>query len=388
MLVAGATVPRLAQGELQPSTKVPCISEACDRYLAQKKLPPRTEGEVRSSLRLFVDRVGDKTLDEVTRRDFQSFAEYLAAQVIGGKTAGSIVRPASRATVKKRIGLLRAVFNHAIAKDEFSGPNPAAGINVDTYVARPNRALMPKKRRFSVDEMNAIFRHPWFTGCASASQTHLRGAHRLNGSEYWVPVLAALTGCRASELGGLMLSEVRLGDARPHLVIRDNIYRRTKGGYARKVPLLDALLTLGFEAYIRRIEATGADRVFPDWTPPKGKESKRNDDKAWSNGKIIRAFNRTVIPSTLGDRLAQGARQEVTFHSFRGAFKAMLGNPEFKLHPNIINEVLGHSKTDMDAVYVGELPIEETYPAIRKCSYNGLMLPATPLENSLMIPDA
>ena len=321
---------------------------------------------------------GNKRLDELSRRDFQNYAQHLAKQVIGGKTEGSIVRPPSSATVKKRIGLLRSVINHAIDRDHFAGPNPASGIKVDAFVERPNRSVMPVKRRLSVEEMNLLFQHPWFTGCASETNTHAAGRCRLKGQEYWVPVVAALTGCRAGELGGLMLAEVMLDGTTPHLLIRDNKYRRTKGGYARKVPLLDALLDLGFAKYVDSVRKSGADRLFPDWQPPKGKNTDRNDDKAWSNGKIIRAFNRTVIPTMLNGRLIEGARQEVTFHSLRGAFKAMLGNAEYKLNQNIINEVIGHAKSEMDARYIGEISIEETYPAIRECRYIGLKLPISP----------
>jgi integrase len=374
-IIEGRVTPRLAERKMACENAILTLGEAVARYLEHQKRPTRTETEVRSSLRLFEQIIGNKRLDALTRKDFQSYAEYLSKQVIGGKTAGSVSRPASLATVRKRIGLLRTVINHAIHRDWFGGPNPASGIKVEAYVARPNRALMPEKRRLTVDEMNLVFQHPWFTGCASQTQTHVSGQHRLRGSEYWVPIVAALTGCRASELGGLMVSEVMIDDTYPHLIIRDNSYRRTKGGYSRKVPILDALISIGFPEYVRAIQASGADRLFPDWLSPKGKESTRNDDKAWSNARILRAFNRTVIPNMLKGRLLPGARQEVTFHSFRGAFKAMLGSADYRLHPNIINEVLGHAKTALDMRYVGEVPIEETYPAVRACMYKGLILP-------------
>lgn len=373
-LLMGNAVPRLPDSP-KGSSSVPTLSEAVESYLKQRDLPVRTATEVKSSLRLFVGVIGNKRLDALTPRDFKAYAEHLASQTIGGKTAGSVVRPASRATLKKRIGLLRAAINHAIQTDRFSGPNPAGGINVDAYAARSNRAIMPEKRRFKVDEMNLIFKHPWFTGCASPSQTHKPGNYRLTGSEYWVPVVAAYTGCRASELGGLMMDEVLLDSAHPHLVIRDNKWRRTKKGEARDVPVLDALMELGFADYVERVWRSGAERLFPDWEAPNGKDSDRNDDKQWSNGKIIRAFNRTVIRQMLGHQLATGARLEVTFHGFRGAFKAMLGHSDYKVHPNIIHEVLGHEKGGMDTVYVGTISIEETYPAIRRCRHKGLFIP-------------
>lgn len=375
-LIEGKTVPHLIANAPKAREAAVRLSTAVESYLQQKQLPTRTETEVRSTMRLFAKVIGDKRLDALSRKDFQEFAKHLASQTVGGQTAGSIQRAPSRATLRKRIGLLRAVINHAIETGQFSGLNPASGIKVEAFAAPSNPAIMPKKRRFSIDEMNLIFQHPWFTGCASPSQTHVPGNHRLQGAEYWAPVMAALTGCRASELGGLMLSEIILPGPCPHIIIRDNKYRRTKTGNARKVPVLDALIDLGFNKYVETVTATGADRLFPDWTPPKAANSGRNDDKQWSNGKIIRAFNRTVVPKMLGARLPADARLEVTFHGFRGAFKAMLGGAEYRLHPNIINEVIGHAKLEMDQRYVGELTIDETYPAIHSCRYHGLNIPS------------
>ena|GEM_PF-1497960 len=377
-LIEGKRTPQLTAPRAVAKPTVPTLNDAVHQYLDHRKLPVRTEAEVRSSLLLFEKLFGNKRLDELARRDFQNYAEHLAKQVIGGKTIGSIVRPPSSATVKKRIGLLRSVINHAIDRDSFSGPNPASGIKVDAYVERPNRAIMPAKRRFSVEEMNLIFQHPWFTGCASETNVHAPGNHRLRGQEYWVPVVAALTGCRASELGGLMLSEVFVEGETPHLLIRDNKYRRTKKGYQRKVPLLDALFDLGFAQYVEEVGKSGVDRLFPDWRPSKSKNSDRNDDKRWSNAKILRAFNRTVIPNALGERLLPGARREVTFHAFRGTFKGMLQSNEYKLHANIINEVVGHTKDEMDRRDIGEVALEETYPAVRSCRFNGLIIPPSP----------
>lgn len=374
-LIMGERAPRLLHTASAEEKSVPTLREVVDAYLKQRNLPARTATEVKSSLRKFENLIGNKRLDALTRGDFQTYAKHLASQTVGGKTAGSVARPTSPATLRKLIGLLRAAINHAIETDKFTGKNPAGDINVDRYATPPNKAIMPEKRRFRIDEMNLIFQHPWFIGCASPSRSHQPGNYRLTGSEYWVPVVAAYTGCRASELGGLMLDEVRLDGHYPHFVIRDNKWRRTKKGESRNVPVLDALLELGFASYVERVGKSGAERLFPDWEQPSGKSTDRNDDNQWSNGRVIRSFNRTVIRQMLGNRLPSDARQEVTFHGFRGAFKAMLGNSEYKLHPNIIHEVVGHEKGGMDAIYVGEIPIEETYPAVRGCRYKGLIVP-------------
>jgi integrase len=236
---------------------------------------------------------------------------------------------------------------------------------------------MPDKRRLQISELNDLFAHPWFTGCASPNERYKAGSYRLSGSEFWVPIVALYTGCRAAELGGMKVADVRLEDSHPHLIVRDNEYRRTKAQRTRRVPILDALITLGFPAYLNRIREAGHDRLFPDWTARLRKGAGPGDDPAWSNSGIIRAFNRKVIPAALGDRLPQGARREVTFHSLRGAFKAMLaaGN---NIHPVLVNAVVGHKNEEMDGRYIGEATIEETYPVVHAANFNGLLLPKAP----------
>lgn len=348
------------------------LREVVDRYKAFKGFSRKAESEIDLTLTIFESVVGNKELSTLTKSDFHRFVEHLASSTVGGKSAGSIRRAVSSQTVKKRLGILCTVINFAISRDWFDKLNPAAGINIDAFVKKPDKALMPDKRPFKTAELSALLQHPWFTGCSSSSDTHTAGTHRLRGAEFWVPIVALLTGCRASELGGLRVDEVYEDDKHPHLVIRANKYRRVKNAEERDVPLLDALVDLGFKDYVKRIRKSGADRLFPDW------EKGAGDSSGWGNSKLIRAFNRTVIPTALKSTLAPDARTAVTFHNLRSAFKTMLVSSEKSLHPNIINEVIGHAKGEMDARYVGKVPIEVTYEAVKDCMYKGLVLPKAP----------
>jgi integrase len=224
--------------------------------------------------------------------------------------------------------------------------------------------------------LTLILQHPWFTGCESSKRIHEPGDFHLSGAHYWAPILAMHTGCRAGELGGLRIDEIRLDHRHPHIVVQDNIYRTTKGSYRRRVPILDVLLEHGFGDFVERQASAGHDRLFDDWEPPAGKVDA--NATAWSNSRIIRSFNRTVVRQQLGSLLVPGARQEVTFHGFRGAFKTLLTRPEYHLNPNYIHEVVGHAKLGLDQRYIGEIPLEDTYPAVRGCRYQGLMLPPAP----------
>jgi hypothetical protein len=60
----------------------------------------------------------------------------------------------------------------------------------------------------------------------------------------------------------------------------------------------------------------------------------------------------------------------------------MLGLKKHQVPVNVINEVIGHSKGELDKRYVGTIPLDETYPAIRACGWDGLKIPAAPTRST------
>ena len=355
--------------------KAPLISEVVGSYLS-RKVRKRTINEIKGALAAFLSSVGDLPLDEIDRSHFQRFCGAEGSKDIGGKSANSVNRPMSAATLRKKVALLRAAINQAIERGEYEGENPAAKLNPVAFTRPVPRWTMPRKRPFTVEELNVLFAYPWFVGCRSASEPHQPGDHRLSGMHYWVPILAMFTGCRAGELGGLMLSEVREKGSYPHLRIQDNKFRSTKKGYSRNIPLLDHLVELGFNEFVAAARMRGQTRLFEDWRPPAARTL--SDDLAWSNGAMIRSFNHTVLPKVFPDMLRPGVRRELTFHSFRGAFKSMLGLLRHQIPVNYIHEVVGHAKPDLEERYTGEIPLEETYPAIHGRRFAGLIVPPAP----------
>jgi len=363
----------ISVASLEPeSTKSPLLSEAVDEFVTGLH-KTRTVNEVRGALNAFVKLHGDLSLNELKREHFIQLCRQEGSRDIGGKTRGSVCRPMSAETIKKKISLLRTVINRAIDQGHFTGPNPASAINSEAFVRRGSARTMPDKRPFELSELQEIFAYPWFTGCATPTKIHQPGAYRLTGMHYWGPVVALLTGCRAGEIGGLKLDEIFLDAPHPHLLIRDNEFRTTKGSYRRKVPLIDQLMALGFGKFVEQRRKVNGLRLFDDWKPPSGKDP--FSDPAWSNGAMVRAFNTTLIPHTVGKRFVADARNEVTFHSFRGAFKTLLGLAKYSVPTNYIHEVIGHSKGQLDKRYVGEIPLSETFPAIQKCKFDGLEIP-------------
>ena len=357
----------------------PTISVATETYLQaggrNGPFPNKTVQSVKRSLREFIELVGDRRLHEITPTDVKAYAGALAQRTVGGRSEGSIERHLSQQTIQKALTSIRAAIELAIDRDEFSGPNPASGIKLGRIAKASDPVKMPSKRPFENGELIALLSHPWFAGCASPDRTYEAGSYRLNDVRFWAPIVALLSGMRAAELGGMRIAEVKFDDPFPHIIVQPNSYRRTKSGKARKVPLLDALLTLGFRQYVEARAAEGADRVFPDWDPPKRFSGEvRGRDDRWAAAKWIRAFNRTVIPSALGELLTPGTRQAVTFHSLRGTFKRLM--TVHRVPNQFADQVIGHAPDDLDKRYVGEIPLEETYPLLR-----GLTFRSVPIDH-------
>ncbi|QOV94231.1 tyrosine-type recombinase/integrase [Novosphingobium sp. ES2-1] len=353
----------------------PKLSDAVNAYLLNRQ-KKRTVDGVREAFRCFEKVVGDLHLHALTAEHFRAFCRAQATLDIGGRSRGSVTRPMSAETIDKKLAFLRGAIKHAIDQGEFIGPNVASGITSKPFVRPSDPLVMPEKRPFTSAEISRILAYPWFTGCESETRRHRPGSYRLGGMWYWGPLVALLTGCRAAEIGGLLLSEVMLDEKYPHLLIRTNEHRTTKGGYSRKVPILDQLLELGFGEFVDHQRRAGAHRLFDDWPLPSNKSG--HNDKPISNGPMVRSFNTTLLPAALKGIMTAERRKEVTFHSFRGAFKTLLTKNEYQLSMNYIHEVVGHAKSNLDKRYIGEIDISETYPAVRKCRYEDIAFPPPP----------
>jgi integrase len=365
--------------------RTPTISETVKTYVdaggSNNKLAVRTKNGMHQALDEFVAAVGDKQLHHITRADVQRFLQLEGAKSVGGKTPSSIKRPMSPATVKKKMTFLRSAVAMAIDRENFEDANPFATVKVAGYVKAVNKAVTPDKRAFSLSELRTLLSHPWFVGCEDTSDRgSLRpGAHRLNDARFWGPILALYTGCRVGELGGLRLSEVFLDDDHPHIQIQPNRYRGIKNNKPRTVPILDALRSLGFDQYLRTVLATGADRVFPDWSPPKRISLDGDSDALWSSSKWPKAFNRTILPAALKGTLDPDMRRPVTLHSFRGSFKRLLEDSDIPKH--YVDDIIGHAKSEIDQRYSGTRSIDFLSDRTRMLEYKNLSI-TTPVKKN------
>ena len=386
-IIGGATVPPEAISPMIKDARrinalleqeSPTLTETVEHYLkvggSKGRLASRTQIGVRQALREFIEVVGDKPLHKIERKDIHSFIEAQGRVSVGSKAKGSVGRLASRSTVQKKLTFLRSPVAMAIDHSKFDGVNPFSGVTLHGFVESADPSVMVEKRAFETSELGALFKHPWFHGSAGTDDRSslLPGNVRLQDHRFWGPVVALYTGCRAAELGGLRLADVRIDDAYPHFIVQPNSYRGTKNGKTRRVPILNALRSIAFDDYFAEVTKSGTDRLFPLWQPGAQSKSSGNADERWAAAKWPRAFNRTVIPAALRDFLVKGTRQAVTLHSFRGSFKRML--EDSGVNQQYVDDILGHSKNELDQRYSGTRSIKTLFEATHTLDFDRLVI--------------
>lgn len=122
---------------------------------------------------------------------------------------------------------------------------------------------------FTTDQLNTLFASPLFTGCQSADVWSLmakKGNVLIRDHRYWVPLIMLYSGARPSEIGQLLLSDVREEHGRwiMHITTEGEGDKRTKTkGSMRVVPLHPMQIRLGFIDYHTAQSVAGETQLFP-----------------------------------------------------------------------------------------------------------------------------
>ena len=244
------------------------------------------------------------------------------------------------------LAALKWIFEHAHGDLEAISSNPAAKVKVAGSTKKGGTRV-----RFEIEELNALFRLPVFSGCAGPNSLSIAGSVKLDDHRFWAPLLLLYTGARPSEIAQLATTDVKLDGAHPYLSILTEFdpndpddrswVRSMKTLNARRVlPIHPELVRLGFTSYARRMQDSRSQRLFPGW--PLSKDER----KLYSQASWIRAFNEKFIPSI------SSRKPRPTFYSFRHTFKSRLvaaGVPS-----QVQNQLLGHAQTGMDGSYFAD----------------------------------
>jgi integrase len=212
-----------------------------------------------------------------------------------------------------------------------------------------------KRDGFTVEQLNAMFRTPTYTGKKSAYHWKEPGSYLPKDECFWIPLVALFTGGRRREICQLLTADVREIDAIPCIDINEEGTKSTKNAHSiRTIPVHPELKRLGFLDYVEKRRSANKKVLF-DADP--GNSSNYDPFGKW--------FSRFL------DTLGLDSKRLV-FHSFRHTFEqAMLdAQIDFRYACFLGGRTLDHSSSH----YVTRPPAQSLLAELSKVSYPGLDL--------------
>ncbi|MDW9812094.1 DUF6538 domain-containing protein [Sinorhizobium meliloti] len=336
-----------------------------------------TLAQARRDVGIFVDYVGSNC--PVHRIDKKAVREWKAlllkypvkateTKAFEGMKLAQIVK--HNATVGKPTISTNTVNRYLSGLGAFCGWLVAHGyldINpvTDMFLAKKkDKVVFP----FKVDQMNALFKSPFFTGCQGDESPRLwskPGNVLIRDHRYWVPLVMLYSGARPGEIAQLAVSDVR--QEHEHWVMHitdegdgddDKSVKNEKS--MRLVPVHKELVKLGFLDYHADMKETGEGRLFP--------LAERN-----SRGQMIADFSRDFgrYLTKLGLKNGRG----LSLYSFRhGVFDAYRRAGYLDEQ---FNFMLGHASGNKVTGGYGVLPqgmLKQRVELVNAVAYPGLDL--------------
>jgi integrase len=347
----------LADRILGPDSTKP-LSEIVHDFIKERKPSDRSAENYKITVQLFAEILEEdmpvyrimraevlkfkRALQELPSNRTKRFPGLTAPQVIKANQARATpFQPLDAKTINNNyLGGLRSLFNWCF-ENEVIRDNPADHVKVDV-----GGTGTPRRINFAPSDLTKLF---------SAERYD---TSKVLDERQWAELISLFGGMRASELAQIKLDSVR--HERDILVFA--IEEKTKNvGSLRLIPVHSALLGLGLEKHIKKLRASGATHLFPNWYQ-KG-EAKRD----WS------AFIPDAFNVTTKKHLAISDRRK-TWHSFRHTFKtglARAGVPR-----SMQDDLCGHSDSSAGAGYVHGESVEAMKEAVEKLRFDGFALGA------------
>jgi integrase len=322
---AGTTPPDAKQGMTLAELRV-----AFEKAQKSKRVVEKTHRANKVAFRALCEHFGESM--QVAKIDRQKMAEFFdfldtvpshAEQRYKGKTLKEAVileakakapRLMSHRTKANYHGRIVAMFEYA-KELEVIEKNPA---NTKTLQDRFHVEKKSERPPFTVEEMNAIFKAPLFTGCKDDGRGWSKpGPSHPRRGRYWVPLLAMFNGLRCNEACQLEVSDLLTVEGVPCIRVTDETDEEQEGGRKGKsvknktskttVPIHPRLLAMGFLEFVKtRTVAGDGSQLFPEL--PRNREGRYSDIFS----KWFRRFLTAAIP---------GQKVKASFHSFRHNFR-------------------------------------------------------------------
>ena len=244
--------------------------------------------------------------------------------------SGSTYKAVTAVTVNNRLRKLSAFLNWCKANGYITD-NPLVGLKVMTGSAKEARLSFDSHDLTTLLNLDALRsearKHPW---------------------RYWLPLLGRTTGARLEELCQLRVNDfiqqqgnqcIRIDDSQDGQNLKNSSSRRV-------LPIHPALVKLGLLLHVESIQATGADRLFPELEAVRGKLG--HAPSKW--------FGRYKIKQGITD-------PKKTFHSFRHTLIDELRDAG--VQDSLIKRIVGHEDSSVTfGIYGSRTPLRAMAEAL------------------------
>lgn len=263
---------------------------------------------------------------------------------------------------QKYLAIFDAFFDWCVSCG-LTNDNPAVGVRIKAGL--PSNEI--GRGTFKMDELNAIYKAPVFTGCLSDGRIYEPGEHHVKNHRYWLPLLGLFTGARLGELCQLLVADVRAIDGVWCLCITSEGGRSLKTRAARRhVPVHPELVRLGFLLHVEACRDRRQDRLFPEIETGKGGYLSENPSKWFAR----------FLRKTLGE--ATVTARGLVFHSYRHTMKDALRAAG--VEERVQDTLLGHESDHVSAVYGEGYRPPRLFAELSKVRFEGLDLSQLKVE--------
>ncbi|MDE1149136.1 MAG: site-specific integrase [Azospirillaceae bacterium] len=262
------------------------------------------------------------------------------------------------ASIEKHLNIVKAIFSLAFNEDAIQ-TNPAQRVTVT------KRNIGIERIPWDQADIAKLFSCDIFQGALSPKGTF----HLTANSDFWMPIIAILSGMRCEEIGQMIPDDIqRIDDISVFNVSEiDNAGRtikRIKTRNSRRiVPIHPILIEIGLLSYVDAINAAGHCRLFPDLKPFTAKNGSIKFTKYYSGRHFPNLRQRLELTDP-----------RKPFHAFRHTIKAAWKRAGVPLV--IQHELLGHAtEGGAAAAYARE---ERTSLSVRAEVIRSTVIPGLP----------
>jgi integrase len=263
----------------------------------------------------FIEAIGDKAITDINRKDVHAFIAWLRSERHQGKK-----------TIERRLSALSRIVVVVADMEDLDLKNPFKG------------HIVPRQ---DDDETTRV---PFHKTHLKLINQHVEASTRMKWETKAILLLLMYTGCRPSEIGGMLKEDFVIDDDVPHIWIRKNSYRTLKTIESKRhIPLCGPALVVAKEVIEKG----------PDAGPVFGEKACNTNSLS---ARLKRAIRLAGVPRS-PNRLVP--------YSFRHSFKQALDKAQ--VYEPMVERLMGHTPKTVTQSYGSPVDqLEDLVVAVEK----------------------